>query len=148
MLNKASPTCPFCAIACAHPPLPPSSALQTIPQQQDNSYPGNSSSPRSHAFLVLSTKYVLAFLDIMPLSKGHILVTTREHYEKVGELGVRIGEEVCFLSPFFYFRLHRLTERFMRVVGEMAPDHFASSYACHFWPEQCGGRTSLESCTK
>lgn len=36
----------------------------------------------------------------MPLSKGHILVTTREHYEKVGELGVRIGEEVCFLSFF------------------------------------------------
>lgn len=36
----------------------------------------------------------------------------------------------------------------MRVVGEMAPDYFASSYARHFWPEQCGGRTSLESCTK
>ncbi|EEA20365.1 hypothetical protein TMatcc_000351 [Talaromyces marneffei ATCC 18224] len=92
MPNKISPTCPFCAIATAHPPLPPSSALQTIPQQHDNSYPGSSS--RSHAFLVLSTKYVLAFLDIMPLSKGHILVTTREHYEKVGELGVRIGEEL------------------------------------------------------
>lgn len=30
----------------------------------------------------------------MPLSKGHILVVTREHYEKVGELGVRNGEEL------------------------------------------------------
>lgn len=96
MPMKTSPTCPFCAIATAHPPLPPSSALQTVSQQQDNSYPGDSQ--KSHAFLVLSTKYVLAFLDIMPLSKGHILVVTREHYEKVGELGVRIGEEVCLLS--------------------------------------------------
>lgn len=41
-----------------------------------------------------------------------------------------------------------LMERFMRVVGKMAPDYFASSYARDFWPEQCGGRTSLESCTK
>lgn len=100
MLTETSLTCPFCAIASAHPPLPPSSALQTIPQQQDNSYP--ESSQRSHAFLVLSTKYVLAFLDIMPLSKGHILVTTREHYEKVGELGVRIGEEVCLSLPLLF----------------------------------------------
>lgn len=99
MPTTTSPTCPFCSIATAHPPLPPSSALQTIPQQQDNSYPG--SSQRSHAFLVLSTKYVLAFLDIMPLSKGHLLVVTREHYEKVGELGVRIGEEVYSSLPIY-----------------------------------------------
>jgi diadenosine tetraphosphate (Ap4A) HIT family hydrolase len=112
MPTKTSPTCPFCSIATAHPPLPPSSALQTIPQQlqqYDSSFPG--SSQRSHAFLVLSTKYVLAFLDIMPLSKGHILVVTREHYEKVGELGVRIGEEVCL--PSFLF----LGSCYVRLIG-------------------------------
>lgn len=37
----------------------------------------------------------------MPLSKGHILVVTREHYEKVGELGVRIGEEVYLSLPIY-----------------------------------------------
>lgn len=37
---------------------------------------------------------MLAFLDIMPLSRGHILLTTRNHWEKVGDVGVRVGEEV------------------------------------------------------
>jgi hypothetical protein len=32
----------------------------------------------------------------MPLSRGHILLTTRNHWEKVGDVGVRVGEEVSF----------------------------------------------------
>ncbi|KAI9932933.1 Histidine triad nucleotide-binding protein 2, mitochondrial [Aspergillus wentii] len=30
----------------------------------------------------------------MPLTKGHVLVITRDHYEKVGEVGVGVGREV------------------------------------------------------
>jgi diadenosine tetraphosphate (Ap4A) HIT family hydrolase len=78
--------CPFCGIANAYPPQPPSQAAPALPPLEPQQ--------RSHAFLILSTKHVLAFLDIMPLSKGHILVTTRDHYEKVGALGVRMGQEV------------------------------------------------------
>ncbi|OKL60169.1 hypothetical protein UA08_04642 [Talaromyces atroroseus] len=75
--------CPFCGIANAYPPIPPSQPVQVLPPVE-----------KGHAFLILSTRHVLAFLDIMPLSKGHILVTTRDHYEKVGALGVRIGQEM------------------------------------------------------
>ncbi|KAH8697510.1 HIT-like domain-containing protein [Talaromyces proteolyticus] len=81
-----SPTCPFCSIAAAYPPIPPSSAIQKVPPR-----PGSTES--SHAFLILSTQHVLAFLDIMPLARGHILLTSRNHWEKVGDVGVRVGEE-------------------------------------------------------
>jgi hypothetical protein len=37
----------------------------------------------------------------MPLSRGHILLTTRNHWEKVGDVGVRVGEEVSFFFIFF-----------------------------------------------
>lgn len=90
-----SPTCPFCGIAAAYPPTPPSSALQQVPGVHTTT----GSEISSKAFLILATPHVLAFLDIMPLSKGHILLTTRNHWEKVGDVGVRVGEEV----RFFFF---------------------------------------------
>lgn len=40
--------------------------------------------PQCH--LILSTKLVLAFLDIMPIAPGHILLTTRKHYQKLSDL--------------------------------------------------------------
>lgn len=36
----------------------------------------------------------MAFLDIMPLTRGHVLVITRGHYETLGGVGVDIGREV------------------------------------------------------
>lgn len=41
--------------------------------------------PQCH--LILSTKLVLAFLDIMPMAPGHILLTTRKHYQKLSDIG-------------------------------------------------------------
>ncbi|KAK7511350.1 hypothetical protein IWZ03DRAFT_58532 [Phyllosticta citriasiana] len=38
------------------------------------------------AYVVLSAPRVLAFLDIMPMTRGHLLVTTRRHRRKVEEL--------------------------------------------------------------
>jgi diadenosine tetraphosphate (Ap4A) HIT family hydrolase len=65
-------SCPFCAIAKAFPP---------------------SSSPSPHydlifpsAHVILSTSLCMAFLDIMPLSPGHLLVTTRKHHEKISDV--------------------------------------------------------------
>jgi len=43
---------------------------------------------------VLSTRHVLAFLDIMPLTRGHVLVVTRGHWEDLGKVGVGVGMEV------------------------------------------------------
>jgi diadenosine tetraphosphate (Ap4A) HIT family hydrolase len=38
------------------------------------------------AFVVLNSPLCMAFLDIMPLSPGHLLVTTRKHNEKISEV--------------------------------------------------------------
>jgi diadenosine tetraphosphate (Ap4A) HIT family hydrolase len=70
ILTMAS--CPFCAIAKAFPPSSsPSPNYDLI-------------SPSAH--VILSTSLCMAFLDIMPLSPGHLLVTTRKHHEKISDV--------------------------------------------------------------
>lgn len=44
----------------------------------------------------------MAFLDIMPLTRGHVLVVTREHYETLGGVVVDIGREVSVTTSYFY----------------------------------------------
>ncbi|KAF9887813.1 Histidine triad nucleotide-binding protein 2, mitochondrial [Aspergillus nanangensis] len=88
-MSSHSPSCPFCNIAASYPPLPPTTSS---PQNE----PGQTADepPQTQAFLILSTKYVLAFLDIMPLTRGHVLVVTRDHYEKLGDMDVRASREI------------------------------------------------------
>ncbi|KAL2810465.1 HIT-like domain-containing protein [Aspergillus granulosus] len=89
--------CPFCDIAAAHPPTPTSAYLPRPDLHSQPTAPSASKlSPgeEGHAFLVLSTKYVLAFLDIMPLTAGHLLVVPREHHGKLSEVGVRVSREL------------------------------------------------------
>lgn len=68
--------CAFCNISATYPPSP------------DTAIPANPDpellSPQCH--LILSTPHVLAFLDIMPMAPGHILLTTRHHYTKLSDL--------------------------------------------------------------
>lgn len=123
--------CPFCSIAAKYPPISPSSfgsnsenATITTPDSlasrlraetaetrpESGPGPGSRSEPElesesSHAYLILSTKSVLAFLDIMPLTRGHVLVTTREHCGTVGGVGVTTGREVCILVFHLIFVL-------------------------------------------
>jgi diadenosine tetraphosphate (Ap4A) HIT family hydrolase len=63
--------CPFCAIAHAYTPSSPfhDPTLVTPP-----------------AFVILCSPLCLAFLDIMPLAQGHLLVTTRMHHEKLSDV--------------------------------------------------------------
>lgn len=52
-------------------------------------------------FLVLSAPSVMAFLDILPMTRGHLLVTVRGHREKVHDLGGGEGAEIgmfCLLA--------------------------------------------------
>ncbi|KAI7533418.1 hypothetical protein KC331_g13069 [Hortaea werneckii] len=69
-------TCPFCKIAQAYPPDP----NHPIPQSPDP----EKVDPQCH--LILSTPHVMAFLDILPIAPGHILITTRDHYQKLTDL--------------------------------------------------------------
>lgn len=103
--------CPFCNIASTYPPqspltfhpgtttthddrvLPP---LAAETSEGTNSFPSQS---QSHAYVILSTKSILAFLDIMPLTRGHVLVVPREHCPTLGDVGVRVGREVCLFAP-------------------------------------------------
>ncbi|RDA85721.1 hypothetical protein CP532_0736 [Ophiocordyceps camponoti-leonardi (nom. inval.)] len=70
---STDPTCPFCAIAAAYAPWdalhPPRRVSTTL------------TSPAS--YVVLSTTALVAFLDIMPLSRGHLLVCPRVHRPKL-----------------------------------------------------------------
>ena len=84
------PRCPFCAISRLYSPIHPlstpvNSPLWTppLPYQSNPSY------------VLLSTPDVLAFLDIMPLTKGHTLVVPRKHAGKIGEMR---GAEVAKVS--------------------------------------------------
>ena len=74
-MTSSELTCPFCAIANAYPPC-----KSRIPQDPD----AELISPNCH--LILSTECVLAFLDIMPITEGHVLVVSRTHREKLGDL--------------------------------------------------------------
>lgn len=67
--------CPFCKIANAYPAEP-----SPIPHNPDPEL----ISPQAH--IILSTPHVMAFLDILPMAPGHILLTTRDHYQKVSDL--------------------------------------------------------------
>ncbi|KAL1958612.1 hypothetical protein VTO42DRAFT_4209 [Malbranchea cinnamomea] len=88
-------TCPFCAIAASHPPYPPSS-VSSGPAVESEAIPASQSSGnhQSQSHVILSTKHVLAFLDIMPLTRGHVLVIPRRHLRNLGDVGVREGKEL------------------------------------------------------
>jgi diadenosine tetraphosphate (Ap4A) HIT family hydrolase len=51
------------------------------------------------AFVVLSTPLCMAFLDIMPLSPGHLLVTTRRHHEKISDVSEEESRELGLWLP-------------------------------------------------
>lgn len=70
--------CPFCRISQAYPPSPDSS----IPSNPDPTLLD------PNAFVVLSSEHVLAFLDILPMTTGHVLLTTRVHHEKLSDVPI------------------------------------------------------------
>ncbi|KAL1306840.1 hypothetical protein AAFC00_005496 [Neodothiora populina] len=69
-------SCPFCRICNAYPASTPS----PVPINPD----ATQVDPQCH--LILSTPHVLAFLDIMPISPGHVLLITRDHHEKLSDV--------------------------------------------------------------
>jgi diadenosine tetraphosphate (Ap4A) HIT family hydrolase len=92
--------CPFCNIASAYGPFPPDDPpappqtgqnklqqqLQQQQQQQQNQYQLDPDRTAPAAFVVLSTPSLLAFLDIMPLSRGHLLLCPRAHRAKLTDV--------------------------------------------------------------
>ena len=52
----------------------------------------------------------MAFLDIMPLTRGHVLVITREHHETLGGVGVDIGREVSITFILIQYNMEMIWE--------------------------------------
>lgn len=83
-----SSACPFCNIASTNQPIPSNGAESGANFKS----PRQDTDPTAH--LILSTEHVMAFLDIMPLTKGHVLVAPRRHFEMLGDMDVQTGQEV------------------------------------------------------
>ena len=83
--------CAFCQIITAYPPVSPldSSFVDSKDLDPEKLYPP--------AFVLLSTEHVVAFLDIFPLVRGHVLLCPRRHAEKVGDMTAEEGMEVSLL---------------------------------------------------
>ncbi|KAL5120296.1 hypothetical protein ACEQ8H_001854 [Pleosporales sp. CAS-2024a] len=94
--------CPFCNIASAYP-FPESPLWEAKKEELGRCVPDEKeadvekTSPAS--FVVLRSLHVVAFLDILPMVGGHLLVTTRQHKVKVADMGVIESREIGFWLP-------------------------------------------------
>ncbi|OIW32268.1 HIT-like protein [Coniochaeta ligniaria NRRL 30616] len=99
-------SCPFCHISNTFAPYDPSSP----PSPTSPSLNPEATSPSPSTFLVLSTPILIAFLDILPLSHGHVLLCPRRHAPK---LTSATPDESASLG--IYLRL--LSAALVRVTG-------------------------------
>ena len=84
--------CPFCAIASTHPPcLPNSTTSYSSPTSSESPSGTDISADPGAAFVLLSTPLILAFLDYAPITRGHVLIVTRQHRGKLDEVTVEEG---------------------------------------------------------
>jgi diadenosine tetraphosphate (Ap4A) HIT family hydrolase len=74
--------CPFCAISrtysAIHPPVPSEHDIAEDPV----------------AHILLNTPLIVAFLDHAPISRGHVLVATRQHRTKLSDVSVEEGQAI------------------------------------------------------
>ncbi|KAL2430705.1 hypothetical protein ABEF95_012992 [Exophiala dermatitidis] len=108
-----SPDCPFCMIAKTYPPISPLEATTTtITTTTTTTTTSSQSIPSSSfqtllspnkldppSFVLFSSEHAIAFLDIMPLTRGHVLVAPRNHRIKVGDLSPQEMAEIGRVLP-------------------------------------------------
>ncbi|KZZ98869.1 Histidine triad motif protein [Moelleriella libera RCEF 2490] len=84
--------CPFCIIPLAHTVYDPRQPPPTV----------DSTLTTPPSYVVLSTPLLIAFLDIMPLSPGHLLLCPRAHRPKLTDASraesLQLGNYVRVLS--------------------------------------------------
>ena len=71
--------CPFCHIASTYAPYDPANP----PPPSSPLLNPSLTAPNPTTYIVLSTPHLIAFLDIMPLSVGHLLLCPRAHRPKL-----------------------------------------------------------------
>ncbi|KAK0387030.1 hypothetical protein NLU13_5344 [Sarocladium strictum] len=105
MTDAAPPTravddaCPFCAISSAHVPYDPLNPPKTISP--------TTTTPSS--FVALSTPTLIAFLDILPLSRGHLLLCPRAHRPKLTDASAHEARSLGYYARILSAALARAT---------------------------------------
>lgn len=88
--DAPNPDCPFCTIANNYPPHSPKTPFSSSWDPERIEPPG---------YVILSTPDVIAFLDIAPLTRGHVLIAPRKHRLKMADLDSRAASELGRLLP-------------------------------------------------
>lgn len=109
-------SCPFCSIAAAYPGITTATTAASPSSTGEDEdlvacIPTASAADPARVdpatYLVLSAPRVLAFLDILPMTRGHLLVTTREHRGKVQDVegleGRDVGKCALYLLVLSYY---------------------------------------------
>jgi diadenosine tetraphosphate (Ap4A) HIT family hydrolase len=95
--------CPFCTIADTFAPYDP----RDPPPLTSYALAPDRTSPST--FVVLSTPLLVAFLDILPLSPGHLLLCPRSHRQKLTALTPAEASELGRFLPLLSSALVRAT---------------------------------------
>ncbi|KAF2131426.1 HIT-like protein, partial [Dothidotthia symphoricarpi CBS 119687] len=106
--------CPFCIIAAAYPFADPAlwegesdGLARCVPGEEESEQGVEMTDPSS--FVVLRSRHVIAFLDILPMTGGHLLVATRKHTVKVADMGAVDSRELGFWLPVLARTVARVT---------------------------------------
>ncbi|EHA49456.1 hypothetical protein MCOR27_000921 [Pyricularia oryzae] len=98
--------CPFCNISNQYQPYDP----QAPPPGTSESISPARTRTDPDTFVLLSTPLLVAFLDIMPLSRGHVLLCPRAHRRKLTAVTAAEARELGFF-------VRVLSEAVMRATG-------------------------------
>lgn len=104
--SNSNDDCPFCRIAKLYIAYDPSYP----PPQEAAILAPSLAGPNPETYVVLSTPVVVAFLDIMPLSRGHLLLCPRRHAPKLTEATSTESRELGFY-------LHVLSTALSKATG-------------------------------
>ncbi|KAF2276183.1 HIT-like protein [Westerdykella ornata] len=109
-LHYPPDSCPFCNIASAFPSpsfqsrsrastSSSSSRVESLIDCVPSDAASNHEKTTPSSFIILASQDVIAFLDILPMTRGHVLVATRNHRVKVEDMRGEEGREMGFWLP-------------------------------------------------
>ncbi|KAH7388714.1 HIT-like domain-containing protein [Pyrenochaeta sp. MPI-SDFR-AT-0127] len=111
-LHYPPDSCPFCTIAAAFPcPAAPlwSGRHEDLRTSVPSDEEADCEKTNPSSFVVLRSRDVVAFLDILPMTGGHLLVTARNHKVKVADLNAVESREIGFWLPILARTVAKVT---------------------------------------
>lgn len=88
--HESDHSCPFCTIVSHYPPTAVSDTDNLTWEPERLSPP---------TFVLFSTAHVVAFLDIAPLTRGHVLLCPRNHRTRIGDLTAEEAASIGRVLP-------------------------------------------------